>query len=67
VAANRKLRETLESKAKEAGFEFLVPEFKLCTDNAAMVAIAAYYLSQKKKVKIDDYKKATADPNWELA
>lgn len=66
VAANRKLRETLEDKAKEAGFEFMVPEFKLCTDNAAMVAIAAYYLSQKKKVKLDNYKKAVADPNWEL-
>jgi len=66
VAANRKLRETLENKVKEASFEFMVPEFKLCTDNAAMVAIAAYYLSQKKKMKLDNYKKLVVDPNWEL-
>ena len=37
-----------------------------CMDNAAMVAIAGYYLSQKKKVKIDNYKKIKADTNWEL-
>jgi N6-L-threonylcarbamoyladenine synthase len=66
VAANKKLRETLKQEATKAGYEFFVPEFKLCTDNAAMVAIAGYYLSQKKKVKMDNYKKITADPNWEL-
>jgi len=67
VAANKKLRGVLEDTAKDNGFEFLVPEFKMCTDNAAMIVIAAYYLSQKKKVKIDNYKKAVSDPNWELS
>jgi len=43
-----------------------VPEFKLCTDNAAMVAVAAYYLSEKKKIKLDNYKRIKTDPNWEL-
>lgn len=66
VAANRKLRETLEKESQEAGFEFWVPELKLCTDNAAMVAIAGYYLSQKRKIKLDNYKKIIADSNWEL-
>lgn len=66
VAANQKLRKTLENKSIQAGFEFIVPEFKLCTDNAAMVAIAAYYLSQKKKIKLDNYKKIIIDSNWEL-
>lgn len=66
VAANKKLREILKSEAEKNGYEFFVPEFKLCTDNAAMVAIAGYYLSQKKKVKLDNYKKIKADPNWEL-
>ena len=66
VAANKKLRGVLEDTAKDNGFEFLVPEFKMCTDNAAMIAIAAYYLSQKKKVKLDNYKTAKSDPNWEL-
>jgi N6-L-threonylcarbamoyladenine synthase len=67
VAANKQLRATLKAKAEANGYEFLVPEFKLCTDNAAMVAIAGYYLSQKKKVKLDNYKKVKTDPNWELS
>ncbi len=66
VAANKKLRETLKNKANNEGYEFFVPEFKLCTDNAAMVAIAGYYLSQKKKIKLDNYKNIKTDPNWEL-
>jgi len=60
------LRETLKNKANSEGYEFFVPEFKLCTDNAGMVAIAGYYLSQKKKIKLDNYKNIKTDPNWEL-
>jgi N6-L-threonylcarbamoyladenine synthase len=66
VAANKQLREALRQEAEKAGLKFLVPEFKLCTDNAAMVAVAAYYLSEKKKVSLDNYKKIVADTNWEL-
>lgn len=66
VAANKKLRETLKLEAENNNFKFFVPEFKLCTDNAAMVAIAAYYLSEKKIVKLDNYKNIKTDPNWEL-
>jgi len=66
VAANKKLREALKSEAESNGFNFFVPEFKLCTDNAAMVAVAAYYLSEKKKIKLDNYKRIKTDPNWEL-
>jgi N6-L-threonylcarbamoyladenine synthase len=66
VAANKQLRQALRETVERGGFDFLVPEFKLCTDNAAMTAIAAYYLSQKKKVPLDNYRKVIADPNWEL-
>lgn len=66
VAANKRLREELRKQTEQVGLKFTVPEFKLCTDNAAMVGIAAYYLSTKKKVPLDGYKKATANPNWEL-
>ena len=66
VAANKKLRENLRLKVEASGRKFLVPEFKLCTDNAGMVAIAAYFLAQKKKVGLDNYKTITVDPNWEL-
>jgi N6-L-threonylcarbamoyladenine synthase len=40
VAANRALRERLESAAAQHGFEVLVPPLHLCTDNAVMGAIA---------------------------
>lgn len=43
VSANRPLRETLEKACQQNGFEFCRPEFIFCTDNAAMIACAAYY------------------------
>ncbi len=43
VSANRPLRESLASACARAGYAFSVPEFILCTDNAAMIACAAYY------------------------
>ncbi len=66
VAANQALRSTLEQRVTDLNLEFKVPEFKLCTDNAAMVGIAAYFLSQKQKIKLDNWKKISVDPNWEL-
>ncbi|MEI6627670.1 MAG: carbamoyltransferase N-terminal domain-containing protein, partial [bacterium] len=66
VAANKKLRSTLELSSKNNDFKFLVPEFKLCTDNAAMIGIAAAFLADNKKIKLDNWKKIKADPNWEV-
>ena len=43
VAANSGLRELLDRRAKESGFELRVPSISLCTDNAAMIGCAAYY------------------------
>jgi N6-L-threonylcarbamoyladenine synthase len=40
VAANRALRAALERMAGEEGAELFIPPLKLCTDNAAMAAIA---------------------------
>ena len=40
VAANRPFRERLEQLAAERGFELFIPPLSLCTDNAAMGAIA---------------------------
>jgi len=40
VAANRALRTALERMACEEGAELFIPPMKLCTDNAAMAAIA---------------------------
>ncbi|MGN6536584.1 MAG: tRNA (adenosine(37)-N6)-threonylcarbamoyltransferase complex transferase subunit TsaD [Mesorhizobium sp.] len=40
VAANRTIKATLEALCRDAGFRFVAPPLKLCTDNAAMIAWA---------------------------
>jgi N6-L-threonylcarbamoyladenine synthase len=40
VAANHGLRQALASAAEEDGFSLYVPAPVLCTDNAAMIALA---------------------------
>jgi N6-L-threonylcarbamoyladenine synthase len=40
VAANRALRQALEHVAKDEGAELFIPPMSLCTDNAAMAAMA---------------------------
>jgi N6-L-threonylcarbamoyladenine synthase len=48
VAANSLLRSRLEDECSIKGFEFYLPEFKYCTDNAAMIARAGYeYINRK--------------------
>ena len=57
VAANQALRHALEKIAQENNLDFLAPENQYCTDNAAMIAQAAY-----QKIK---NKNKTAQPiNW---
>ncbi|NSW91483.1 MAG: tRNA (adenosine(37)-N6)-threonylcarbamoyltransferase complex transferase subunit TsaD [Firmicutes bacterium] len=43
VASNSSLREEIVKLAKEKGMEVYYPRPVLCTDNAAMIACAAYY------------------------
>src|SRR5258707_8470391 len=43
VAANSGLRNALTDLAKELDLKTFIPEFQYCTDNAAMIAIAAHY------------------------
>jgi len=45
VTANDELKKQFKAKIKKEGLKinFLVPKANLCTDNAAMVAIAGYY------------------------
>ncbi|UOF92199.1 tRNA (adenosine(37)-N6)-threonylcarbamoyltransferase complex transferase subunit TsaD [Fodinisporobacter ferrooxydans] len=47
VAANQGLRASLGKRAQLDGFEVYFPPVALCTDNAAMIAGAAYPLYQK--------------------
>lgn len=43
VSANSGLRNTLAELARRKGWNLYVPKFEYCTDNAAMIAIAAHY------------------------
>jgi N6-L-threonylcarbamoyladenine synthase len=46
VSANSLLRERLITLAEEKNRELFIPPFDYCTDNAAMIGIAGYYLYQ---------------------
>jgi N6-L-threonylcarbamoyladenine synthase len=41
VGANRQLREALSAAAQKRGFDVHYPDLSLCTDNGAMIALAA--------------------------
>lgn len=48
VSANSGLRAALEQVGTEKGWEVFIPKFEYCTDNAAMIAMTAYYKYQKE-------------------
>ena len=48
VSANSGLRESLKELAKKKKWNIYIPAFEYCTDNAAMIAIAAHYKYLKK-------------------
>lgn len=66
VSANKRLRERfMEAMEKDlSGVVYSIPDFKYCTDNAAMVAAAGYFRAIKKD--FTSWKKLKVDPNWEL-
>ncbi|MBW6431694.1 tRNA (adenosine(37)-N6)-threonylcarbamoyltransferase complex transferase subunit TsaD [Patescibacteria group bacterium] len=66
VAANKQLRETLKKNIEINSPEvrFLVPEFELCTDNAAMIGIAGYYQIKNLNSKFE--KNIVAVPSLKL-
>ena len=43
VSANTLLRNTLKEECEKRGIRFCCPDFKYCTDNAAMVGSAGFY------------------------
>jgi len=46
VSANSGLRKALEEQGKKNGWNTYIPKFEYCTDNAAMIAITAWYKYQ---------------------
>lgn len=49
VSANSFLKARLEEDCKKEGIELFMPELKLCTDNAAMIASAGYFYLKSGK------------------
>jgi N6-L-threonylcarbamoyladenine synthase len=49
VSANSGLRKTLKSKGEELGWRTYIPAFEYCTDNAAMIAMAAHFKYIKRE------------------
>ncbi|WP_369824088.1 tRNA (adenosine(37)-N6)-threonylcarbamoyltransferase complex transferase subunit TsaD [Reichenbachiella sp. 5M10] len=45
VSANSELRSTIQGIGAEKGWKVYIPKFEYCTDNAAMIAMTAYYQS----------------------
>ncbi len=43
VSANSGLRNALQAAGQKHGWKTFIPQFQYCTDNAAMIAMAAYY------------------------
>ena len=66
VAANIVLRNQLDNavKNKLTGAKLIIPEFKYCTDNAAMIAVAGYFRAKRKK--FTPWQKLRVDANLEL-
>ena len=63
VASNSSLRTAMEKACKENGIEFYYPSPIYCTDNAAMIGVAAYYESLKG---VEDAWDLNAVPNLKL-
>jgi N6-L-threonylcarbamoyladenine synthase len=43
VSANSGLRNSILKMGEEKGWNVYIPKFEYCTDNAAMIAMTAYY------------------------
>jgi N6-L-threonylcarbamoyladenine synthase len=61
VAANSSLRAELHRRAGDAGIAVLVPPLEYCTDNAAMIAAAAFYRGEQGRVAPQNLR---IDPNF---
>lgn len=49
VSANTGLRKALEQMKIEKGWNIYIPDFQYCTDNAGMIAMAAYFKYEAKE------------------
>jgi N6-L-threonylcarbamoyladenine synthase len=61
VSAKSALRAELRARGASVGLRVLVPPLAYCTDNAAMIAAAAFYRGDRARVAPDELH---ADPNF---
>ncbi|MGH8687417.1 MAG: tRNA (adenosine(37)-N6)-threonylcarbamoyltransferase complex transferase subunit TsaD [Burkholderiales bacterium] len=66
VGANQRLRAALDARGQAAGFDVLYPEPALCTDNGAMIALAAALRLQAGLVGPAS-RAFTVRPRWDLS
>jgi len=64
VAANKSLRSLLAKLAADKGIDVFLPQPQHCTDNAAMIAYAAFQNVRSAVSVSDDW---DARPRWSLA
>ncbi len=64
VAANRALREKFAAATETAGLAFYCPPLSLCTDNAEMIAAAAYFEAAAGTKRADA--RLNAKPSWRM-
>ncbi len=63
VAANSEVRNRLKTVGQNHGWKTFIPKFEYCTDNAAMIAMAAKYKFEKKEF-VDQ--SISADPRMKI-
>ena len=63
VAANKEIRETLKQISKKHNMEVIFPKLNLCTDNAAMIAMAGLEKFKKKEFSKLNF---SVKPRWAL-
>ena len=67
VGANQRLREQLDAQCAERGLRVHYPELALCTDNGAMIALAAAMRLQRGRAEARRDYAFNVLPRWPLA
>jgi N6-L-threonylcarbamoyladenine synthase len=67
VGANAMLRDRLNAVGQQRGFRVHYPELSLCTDNGAMIALAAAMRWQRGLAKVQAEPAFDVMPRWDLA
>jgi N6-L-threonylcarbamoyladenine synthase len=67
VGANKLLREELSAAGRRRGVRVHYPELHLCTDNGAMIALAAAMRLQSGTEKASEVYAFDVKPRWPLS